>query len=80
MVDFRDDGRLYPFAIYQQLEMQKLAAEQPLPRQAVWSVRAGGTDRQSHYTVQITPAEQKNDGVSPWMFLYIFLFSVPWST
>ncbi len=35
--------------IYQQLEMQELAAEQPLPRQAVWSVRAGGTDRPSQY-------------------------------
>jgi hypothetical protein len=44
-----DDGRLYPFAIYQQVEMQKLAAEQPLPGQVVRSVKAGGTDRPSQY-------------------------------
>jgi hypothetical protein len=45
--------------IYQQhLECQKLAVEQLLLRQAVWSVRAGDTD--VHCSIQIAPARHSS--------------------
>jgi hypothetical protein len=52
MCDFNDDGLQYTRSnIPAAMKWQKLAAEQLLPGQAIWSFRADGKDCPSQYNL-----------------------------